>query len=189
MGVPGLVIVDTALAYARGWRFFSRLDFACFLVFAAVFVMGLAAWWIRPLRALITRKRGQLALLAGALVLVLGVIEISLYVFGAGMLAAQQNLRAPHQHFVFRPRQEIMPGVYGESHYGTNGRALRSGPRDAAYRIFCIGGRWVFLLDDWGMAAPGRAILFQSGQARKVWVGNAHQRSNDDRPRRSRRNL
>lgn len=179
IAVPAIILVDTALAYARGWRLLSTLDTACFLSFAAIFVAGLAAFAIPATRRRLARKGAHLSLLTFTLLFVLTIAEIALRAFSGATLAAQKNLRPPNQHYVFQPREAIMPGIHGESNYRTNSLGIRGDDwpaPGAAYRILCIGGSACecAYLDDtetWPHLLGG--LLNRPGATRKVWVGNA----------------
>ncbi len=179
LGVPTFIMVDTALACARGWRLLSRLDLACFLFFTLLWVVGLAAWVIPPTRRRLARNAAQLVLLTGALVVVLAIAEVALHFMSGANLAAQKNLRPPNQHYVFQPREAIMPGIHGDSNYRTNSLGIRGEDwpaRDAAYRILCIGGsscECAYLDDTETWPNLLGRLLNQPGATRKVWVGNA----------------
>lgn len=105
----------------------------------------------------------------------------------AAMFAAEMTLRIltpteyylwpPHMKQVFKPLQDVMPGIYGDSRFEINSQGIRGDELTSAhtYRILALGGStteclyldqsetWTQLLQD---------ALTQRVSGHKVWVGN-----------------
>jgi lysophospholipase L1-like esterase len=93
--------------------------------------------------------------------------------------SAPFHLKPPDSQWVFRPRPDIQPGLSAEGRFTTNSMGLRGPelpPREAAYRILCLGGSTTecLYLDDtktWTHLLLER--LNQDSSRRPVWVGGA----------------
>ena len=176
--VPALILADTIIALARGWRSDSRLDGAV-LAFAAVWllVLGFTVASVRG-RSYINRIAGKLVLSLGSFLVAWMVAEVVTTTTAKSWMEVPFHLHYPKLSKVFRPSPGLMPGIEGESSFTTNVRGVRGPelpPRKAAYRILCVGGSTTMCtyLDD---TETWPHLLMQTMNDRKTgqqcWVGN-----------------
>jgi lysophospholipase L1-like esterase len=176
--LPMFVLGDSLVAIAKGWRTGSRLDW---LVIIAAALMLVTACWV------VSRKSGRLFIasravpLAVCLVTTLGTwlaAESFFSAFAAPAASVHWHLRPPGLVTVFAPAPDVMPGIYGESRFTVNSLGIRGPelpPRDAAYRIVCIGGSTTecLYLDDteaWPYLVMEK--VNERPNANSTWVGN-----------------
>ena len=171
--LPGLVLVDSAVQLARGWRAGGPFDRAVLGLAAATAAVPLALLLLRPARAWLGRRGPQLAL---------AVIGLA-----AGLLLAELGARLarPPTGFHLRPASldrvnrtdpELMPGIEGGARYRTNSLGVRGSelPADRSIpRILFLGGSTTecLYLDDsetWPQLV-GAAL----SELTPVWVGAA----------------
>ena len=178
-GLPLLFFGDTGIAYLKGWRTESRLDYSMIVIVSVVLASTMAFASSHSGRWLLKRRSPQIMICAIATICTWLVGECLLR--GSGVLdaSAAVHRHAPDTISIFRPVQEIMPGVQGESQFTVNSFGVR-GPelyaRGEAYRILCVGGSTTecLYLDD-SEAWPHLLMenLNQRRDGAKVWVGNA----------------
>ncbi len=175
---PLVLLVDTAVSLARGWRIESRLD---------RFAVGALVMWLAAATALLAlaaarrsfaRRWAQFVLVSVSLCGAWLVAELALGPILANF-AEPFHCRRPGLEFVYRPRPGIMRDVGGEAHVRFNSWGVRGGEppaRGVAYRILCLGGSSTACtyLDDsktWPKLLENNLQTARPAQA--VWVGNA----------------
>ncbi len=171
------VCVDTAAAWALGWRPRGMVEYA--VLGMALGLLGLlaAALLLPTLHAWFSRWSKELWLLLAALA-----VSGSLLEAGADrldrMLRPMKNFhtRGPNMNWIFTPVPEYLPGIEGPSHYTTDRQGIRQPgpPGDTAHRILCVGGsstECVYLDDKetW----PARLMqVFMERTKKPLWAGN-----------------
>jgi lysophospholipase L1-like esterase len=177
---PGLLVLDTALAVALGWRPPERRYLPAALpAAAAVLLAGLlvacGALLTRRGAACYRRHATQLALAAASLALGTVAVEGLAGAFFDRLTLVHR--RPPHLERVFRAREDLFAGVQGDARYSTNSLGVRASEwpaRAAARRILCVGGSAVecVYLDD---AQSFPHLLEQELNAERpaspVWAG------------------
>jgi lysophospholipase L1-like esterase len=183
--IPVLLLLDSGVAFARGWPASGRLD--------AMVVTG-AALALAALLAIAVSKRGRSLLRqwGGSCVYVafslLGAWLVAEVVVAGFLLffpqqdsrypPAKIHRRTPNAEWLFRPDPAHVPGIEGDSRYTTNSLGIR-GPElpdgDGTYRILAIGGSTTedTYLDDtetWAHLIMER--LNQEEGRGRVWVGS-----------------
>ena len=180
---------------ARGWWPASRVELLLLASVAALAAIAFALMVtasVRPsVRKWIAERAGKLTLLAVAVWGSLALVELTLHTVGSSLWIETANVRPPGLRIVFHPRNDIMPGVSGDAHYGTNCDGLRGPdmppeipPREGSQgivgqRIVCLGGSTTecTYLDD---AETWPALVAQHlnaeavvGEGPGAWVGAA----------------
>jgi lysophospholipase L1-like esterase len=178
--VPVFVLVDFAVASARGWSLDNHFD-RTFIVGSAIILGALClALATRVGRAVLRRLSSRLLLGLVASLVCLAVAELILRVAVApGDSYRKFHRKPPGHHYVFHPDPSIFPGASGEAHYRTNAEGLRAPERpsrEEAERIVCIGGSTTICtyLDDsevWSHVLMER--LNANLPEPRYWVGNA----------------
>lgn len=176
-GVPAVLLMDTAVALARGWELSSRLDRLFVALAGGLMLVACVLAVVPSCRRWVGRQWAGLLACAVATIGTWSVMEP----LAARWLPDQQksfHLWSRSSQMVFRPRPEVMPGVSGESRFTVNSQGIR-GPElpqpSEAYRILCLGGSTTecLYLDD-GESWPGRFMerLNEHRPGKPVWVGN-----------------
>jgi lysophospholipase L1-like esterase len=176
---PLLVLFDSCLALARGWRTGSRLDLAMLILAALVFVGATCLVLFARSRTWLSSRAPQLVVLAVSLALAWLAAEL----VAGPVLERQQDpvhRRRPGLHIVNHPQPDTMPGVSGISHVTTNSWGVRGTEppdRAAAYRVLCLGGSTTACtyLDDsetWPQVLMDRLNAGDSTDGQRYWVGN-----------------
>jgi hypothetical protein len=178
--IPAFVLVDFALASARGWSLETHFD-RTFLVGSAVILVTLClALATRSGRGALWRLSSRLRLGIASSLVCLALAELVLQVAVQPDESYRKfHRKPPGHHFVFHPDPSIFPGVSGEAHYRTNEAGLRAPARpsrEEAERIVCIGGSTTICtyLDDsevWSRVLMER--LNAGLPEPRYWVGNA----------------
>jgi len=191
-----VLVVDAALAMARGWWPASRVELmllASVAALAAIVLVLMVTASVRPrVQNWFARRAGKLTLLAVAVWGSLALMELTLHTVGRSWWIEPANVRPPGLRIVFHPRSDIMPGVSGDAHYRTNGDGLRGAempPSDttsregnqsaSSRRIICLGGSTTecTYLDDtetWpALVAQDLNAEAVAGEGAGNWVGAA----------------
>ncbi|MEX2114354.1 MAG: SGNH/GDSL hydrolase family protein [Pirellulales bacterium] len=175
-----LVTVDSALAYARGWRFSSRFDLSGALAAAAWLLVVAVACLVPASRRRLAVKLPQL--LALSLSVCAGWLASELALGPLLERIDNPYLSRPGLTRVYRPLPGMMRDVGPESHVRTNSWGMRGSdppPRETAYRILCLGGSTTACtyLDDtktWPALVESRMQSSASTEKpARFWVGNA----------------
>jgi lysophospholipase L1-like esterase len=182
MAIPTLLLIDTLISFARGWRIPNVFDGILTGAVVGWFVLtGLLCMRSR-FRAACARNYKQIVLLLVFTTASWTAMEIALAIHFRNIrwldLEGGQ-LRLPFVNVDMHPDPRIFPGASSEAHFTVNSvgvRATELPPRDAAYRILCVGGsttECVYLDDD--MAWPGLLMrtLNAGPKSKPVWIGNA----------------
>lgn len=177
--VPALLLVDVGIAAARGWAFESRVDAVACLAASALLASAVFALAVHPLRGLLANCWAQCILLTTAISFSLVLVEAALALVSANLVEPPYHRRWPDIEMTFDPDPTVMPGVSGHKRFVTNSLGIRGPefpPRDAAYRILCLGGsttECAYLNQDetW----PGLVMqqINHAHTTQPVWVGNA----------------
>lgn len=176
-GVPGLILADATVAYARGWHYESTYDKAIVWALGTLLLAATAfAATVRG-RDFYGRRWSQLALLSGGACLAWMVAELALPTLLA-QISEPFHCRRPGLEFTYRPQQGVMRDVGPLAHVRFNSWGVRGSEppaREVAYRILCVGGSSTACtyLDDsrtWPHLLETR--LNSDGGGRRVWVGN-----------------
>ncbi len=175
---PVFLLLDTSVAAWRGWATHSGSELSALSLAVLWVVAVLAATAVPAGRRWLERRAGRMCLLAVSLSAALCIGEAFLSCFFRAALAPPFHTRRPGMHLVFRPIPGAMPGVFGESRYTVNSLGMRGPelpPRDAAYRILCVGGSTTecsYLDDEETWPQLLRERLNASAAGLPVWVGN-----------------
>lgn len=171
VGIPLLLLsVDTGLHLLGGWRPAAGFDRrVTMLVGFACLVWG-AALALPLVRRVVARRWPVLVLSTAMALLTWSALEMAIP-------SVPFHLRLPGQREVFRPDPRYVPGVSGDGVLQINGLGIRGDPlppREAAYRILCVGGSTTecLYLDDretWTHLLQERLT---KAWGRPVWVGN-----------------
>ncbi len=179
LALPALaILLDTAVAVARGWPLESRLDRAAL---AAVGLWLLAVTGLLALRAgrsFYTRRSAQLVLLSISMCATCAVAELALGPILAN-LSEPFHCRRPGLTFIYHPQPGIMRDVGPEAHVALNAWGVRGDdppPRAAASRILCLGGSstaCTYLDDTRAWPHLLQTELAAADASGRIWVGNA----------------
>ena len=176
---PGLLLFDTGVAVLRGWHG-NLLDLLVF-VCTTLGLVSLIVFTIIPRGRKLLHKHGlHLSfVILSALVAWLAaeaIVTVYLSHYPVKTLPSSHR-RVPWKQWLFRIDSALMPGISGDSRYTTNSLGIRGPefpPRDAAYRILCIGASTTecTYLDD---KETWMHLLMESlnsgDQGHEVWVG------------------
>jgi lysophospholipase L1-like esterase len=172
-----LLALDTALAWARGWRATFRVDLLAVYLIAA-WLVGATALLILPVgRRFYARYWAQLTALVVSLCIMWMVGELAVGVALSRVVDPFHCWR-PGMTVTHRPNPDIMRGVgpVADSRYNAWGaRGTDPPPRERAYRILCVGASSTACtyLDDsmtWPQLLEGD--LHRIDPTRDYWVGN-----------------
>jgi hypothetical protein len=175
----GLLVLDTLRVLRRGWRLKSRGDYLGVLAVACAFFLlglGVIACW-----ASAEVRKSYAGLIGAALLVLLAVVvvETLLRLWPQGRARVEAfHRKPPWLRFGMRFAPGELPGVSPEARFTVNSLGLRGPeppPRDAAYRILCLGGSTTecMHLDD---ERTWPHLLMANLHARgtgAVWIGNA----------------
>ena len=175
--LPLLLLIDTIVAFARGWQTQSRLDFlfiACLIVALGLIVLAVI---FSQSRAFLRRQWAQMILLVAVSVGTWLATEAAAALYRRQFVPLS-HLWTPSTQQVFNPKPGTMPGIVGESRVTINSLGIRGPelpPDHIAYRILCIGGSTTecIYLDDseaWPHLLMHR--LNHNPHRRPIWVGN-----------------
>jgi lysophospholipase L1-like esterase len=173
--VPLLLLLDSAIAFARGWETRSRLDITFLALMALAPCVVLTALSNAKYRKWLRDRAPDFLLL---FITCCGTWLAGEVAVGRSTHKAPTvfHVRAPGLQQVFHPRPDVLPGVTSPSHFTTNSIGVRGREfpsRDSAYRILCIGGSTTecVYLDD---SKTWMHLLMQRLQQaeRPVWVGS-----------------
>jgi len=179
LAMPALVLLDTAVALARGWEPRGPLVRWVATACLAAIVLPLLAAATRVGRELLVRRWAAIFTMAVSLALGWAVVETLAWA-APGLLGNRfAHSRGPGVHRVFRPDPRIIAGISGESHYTTDELGIRGGPFPAAPgipRILCLGGsttECTYLDDDatWPHLLQEELRVRSGRPAWPVWVG------------------
>jgi hypothetical protein len=169
--------VDAALALSRGWCP-STLMTVLLMAPAALSLGVLCIIELRSPRIFLGVRASVLARWICLIVIAVVVVEVGCAYYSADPQTRMFHRKRPGKYDVILPPLELVPGIEKKPNYTVNSRGVRGpemAPRDAAFRILCIGGRTtenLFLddVDTWPHLLM--ESLNQSRQARAVWVGD-----------------
>ncbi len=172
--------IDSARAYAQGWRPFGTIEVLLSAAYLLLAVAGAAILAVPGLRRRLAVHAREAVLL---LVVCLG--GLALLEWGAAYqlhrIDEARNpfhTRGPAVHQRFHPDPEYLPGIVGDSTFTTDQRGIRiAAPRAGRHetRVLCIGGSTTecVYLDD---TETWPVLLMDHLNARPasppVWVGN-----------------
>ncbi|MCC7192452.1 MAG: SGNH/GDSL hydrolase family protein [Phycisphaeraceae bacterium] len=174
--VPALILLDTLVGFARGWRMVYRQEQAI--------VAGVAVWMMAAVllvcvargRAFYLKHWTRLVVLVFFSVLALAVAESVVRSLPTG--DAPFHLRTPDHQWIFRPTPQVMPGITGDSRYTTNADGVR-GPKmpldKDSLRVLCLGGSTTecLYLDDDETWTHLLTSDLETSLGRPVWTGSA----------------
>lgn len=179
LALPALALaIDSAVAWARGWRVDSRVDVAMLLVAGAWLggvTLAVAMPWGRKLFA---RYWAQFIALGASVCLTWLAGEL---VVGAVLskIVDPFHCRPAGLKLIIHPRPDVLRGLGPESQVTYNSWGVR-GPdppaRDEAYRILCLGGSTTacnFLDDAKTWPRQLARNLARQDLEHAHWVGNA----------------
>ncbi len=176
--IPALILIDTAVALARGWRSNSRIDWA-FVLLAALPLILLSLMVAVPRgRRLFDRVATKLCLSVFSLLFAWIIAEVAVGTILTSWAVVPFHLHYPRLYRVFKPQPGLMPGIEGESTFTTNDLGIRGPdlpPRDDTYRILCVGGSTTictYLDDTEAWPYVFMKSLNEQAANRKFWVGN-----------------
>lgn len=142
--IPGLLLIDTAMAKARGWEIPDDGSKAVVWVVAALVGLIALLAFLKPIRGSIARNAPQFCMLV---VVTLGMLLLANWIIGRRQV---REGKPPHAHLhaanlrrEYNPSSEIMPGIAGKALFQCNSQGVRGmemPPRAKAYRILCVGG-------------------------------------------------
>ncbi len=141
--VPGLLLVDTAIASSFGWRLNEARGLIVVPLLAAMFVVvSVALLVFSTYRRWLARTSGKLFLASCGLLLGLGFGEL---VIAALAPRAPFHRRMPNMVYEFEPNSFALPGVFEAATMTINRQGLRGSElpaleQDDTYRMVCIGG-------------------------------------------------
>jgi lysophospholipase L1-like esterase len=175
-----VVLIDFAIASARGWSLQTGFDRSILVIAAVVagLTLGMLVW---PAARRLFRAHGRkITLAAMTTLLMLGLSELSLrLVAPPGESFYKFHRKLPWQHYVFHPDPQLFPGIEGEARYRTNRLGIRGvdpPKHEETRRIVCVGGSTTICtyLDDtetWCQQFMDR--LNEGCEPAPYWVGNA----------------
>lgn len=172
---PALLLLDTGLAFARGW-WTSNGTWMAIVAGSSIVLLAVAAALLTARgRAFLARHAARLALITASAIASWLLLEGVLSVLLGPTIWVHRN--PPLTRAVFHPDPRQCPGVFGEARYSINSLGIRGPelpPRDAAVRILCMGGSTtacMYLDDDetW-TALLARELGTLDG--RPVWTGD-----------------
>jgi lysophospholipase L1-like esterase len=149
--------------------------------------MGIALLWLLISLSIVTTRQGrnvlvrylpQMALCTAVTVAMWLSSECLLHVFAPTTSSAAFHLPPPNTRRVFQPNASDMPGVIGESRYTISSLGVRGPelpPKEAAYRILCVGGsttQCLYLDDSEAWPHVLEVTLNRGADSKHVWVGN-----------------
>ena len=172
--VPAILVVDLAVAKARGWQSSSSMPDVVFGLFGSLLAGAVAfAITARGRRWLGRRAPALLGLLVSTCIAWGAAEWICGRAFGGQLLF---HRHVPHTDARFHPTPEVMPGVHGEARYTSNAAGVR-GPElpdePASLEVLCIGGSTTacLFLDDSETWTHLLADELRPG-CPDVWVGD-----------------
>jgi lysophospholipase L1-like esterase len=182
LAAPALAIaIDSGVALARGWTTESRFD-QLGMAAVAVWLIGVSLAMVLPAgRRFYSRRCAQLIVLAFSVCAAWLVAELAL----APVVARFEpfHTRRPGLVQIYRPQPGTMRDVGPQARAAFNSWGVRGDdppPREAAYRILCLGGSSTACtyLDDsktWPELLENKlnAAARISQNPREYWVGNA----------------
>jgi lysophospholipase L1-like esterase len=173
---PLLLLLDTGIALARGWRPQGVLAQAVTGGCGLAVLLVLALWLLPPGRRSLARRWAALATLMAALSLGWLAIEGLASVFPSLFGNRLGHSRGPRVHRVFRPDPRYFTGITGPSRYTTNELGIRGGPMPASAgvtRLLCIGASTTecTYLDDEETWPHLLMVDLDRGPGRRPWVG------------------
>ena len=174
--LPLLLLVDTLLAIGRGWPLADAGTFVVFVLLAVLAgTLSIALLLFRRYRLLLARRAAHFWLFSLSTLVAWWLVDRAV-----PWLVARPSfhLRPPHARYVYDPDPFSMPGVWGEAHYTTNSQGIRGPefpPRDAAYRILCLGSSTTegYYLDDEESWPRLLAEHLNDASLGPTWVGSA----------------
>jgi lysophospholipase L1-like esterase len=174
--LPALILLDTLIGFARGWRMIYRQEQAI--------VAGVTLWLAAAVilvciprgRAFYLKGWTRLVVLLFFLVAALLCVELVIRWLPGG--GGPFHLRPPNHQWIFRPDPRVMPGITGDARYTTNADGVRGPemPRDSQTPcVLCLGGSTTecLYLDDEETWTRLLAADLARRAGRPVWTGGA----------------
>jgi lysophospholipase L1-like esterase len=172
---PLLLLLDSGIAVARGWRPQGVLARAAAGGCGLAIVLALALWLLPAGRRLLTRRWAAIATFGVAMSLGLLAVEGVAWLFPSLLGNRLGHSRGPRVRRIFRPDPRYFTGITGPSRYTTNELGIRGGPTPASAgvtRLLCIGAsttECTYLDDEETWPHLLMADLNRAG--RRTWVG------------------
>lgn len=175
--VPLIILIDTLIALARGWRFPSRLDRLGAALLLAFVIGAVLARMMPRGRKFLARFAPQICLASMATIVGLLLAElVSMVILPRTEMPV--HLRKPLSQSINRLVPGVMRGISGESRTIINSQGVRGDemPADAnRYAILCLGASstnctYLDQAETW--AAVLQRTLNEAGSNRTYWVGN-----------------
>jgi len=174
--LPALILLDSLIGFARGWRMVYRQEQAIVVGFAVWMMVAVLLVCVPRGRAFYLKHWTRLVVLVFFSVLALAAVEGVVRSLPSG--DATFHLRTPDHQWIFRPTPEVMPGITGDSRYTTNSDGVR-GPKmpldQTALRVLCLGGsttECLYLDDDETWTHLLMSDL-ETSLGRTVWTASA----------------
>jgi lysophospholipase L1-like esterase len=176
-GVPVLLLADTLVAAADGWRFTGTLE-RVFGAMLACWVLASLPWFfLAVVREWLGSLWREFTLLLAVVVIGWTALECVAHVLEASLRPDKPfHTRGPNLHNTVHPDPAYLPGIEGDSHFTTGPDGLRAAAPPVggqSIRIITVGGsttECVYLDDTETWPARLAAHL---REPEKVWVGNA----------------
>ncbi len=177
--LPALVLLDSAVAVARGWRPTTRTDIAA-ISLAVLALLAPVLMLARPRgRRVLERMRTKLVVVLVSFSCAWGIADVVVGPPVVSQFNRSGHRHKPHDRRLFRPAAGTMPGVEGTSRFTINALGLRAPelpPREMAYRVLCIGGSTticMYLDDDETWPSLLARRLSNDPGFGPTWIGNA----------------
>ncbi len=173
---PLLLLVDSGVALARGWRPQGVLARAAAGGCGVAILLALALWLLPAGRRLLARRWAAIATLVAALSLGWLAAEGAAAAFPSLLGNRLGHSRGPRVHRLFRPDPRYFTGIAGPSRYTTNELGIRGGPMPATAgvtRLLCIGASTTecTYLDDEETWPHLLMVDLDRGSGHRTWVG------------------
>jgi lysophospholipase L1-like esterase len=173
-GAPTLVLVDTLVAAAAGWRPDGTIE-NTLLSAAVLWLMTSCLWLVPGFRKRLSGLWRELALLTALVTLGCTVLEFTAYRLEETLRPEKPfHTRGPNVNNTFHPDPAYLPGIEGESHFTTGPDGIRAAtpPAIGQRRILAIGGsttECVYLDDTETWSAR---LAQQLDHPESTWTGN-----------------
>lgn len=177
--LPALVLLDTAVAVARGWRPSTRSDSTVIALAVLALLTPAVVIAVPRGRRLFERMGTRVAVVLVSLFSAWVIADVVVGPSFVSKFNRSGHRHKPHDQRLFHPVAGTMPGIDGTSRFTINALGLRGPelpPRDQAYRILCVGGSTticVYLDDDETWPSLLSRHLNSEPEFGPVWIGNA----------------
>jgi len=175
-GAPALLLADTLVAAATGWRPVGTIEITL-LALLVLWFTSCGLWLVPGLRNRLGGLWREFSLLLAVVVLGWTALECAAHVLETSLRPDKPfHTRGPNLHNTFHPDPAYLQGIEGDSHFTTGTDGLRAAAPPVAaqsIRIITVGGsttECVYLDDTETWSARLAEYL---GEPKKVRVGNA----------------